>query len=102
MKTPAPEFIYLAAHQAGLDAVAEVKQPDCCGYSWVVITPARGAFVSYLRNEKIGWKHSRGGWIVTSTDGAGPAYIRGHAYARAFAQEIAKYNIDSYIQDGMN
>jgi hypothetical protein len=98
MKTPVPEVIYLAAHQAGLDAEAEFKGPDCYGFSWVVITPARGAFVSYLRDKKIGWKSSQGGWIVS----ASPYYAGAKAYAQAFAKEIAKYNINSYIDSRFN
>lgn len=62
-----------------------------CGFAWVVIKPATGGFVRWLKEQRIGYKGYRGGWTVP----AHPDFGRGtplcqsleikNAYARAMA-----------------
>jgi hypothetical protein len=35
-----------------------------CGFAWVTIKPARGPFVSYLKEQNIGHKAYGGGWQI--------------------------------------
>ena len=78
--------IYVEAYEAGLNAGKDVDTPKfiigdaiglsdeidfskktyvldgLCGYAWVNISPARGAFVNYLKSREIGRKGYYGGY----------------------------------------
>ena len=55
-----------------------------CGFAGVVIKPARGKFVSYLKSIGIGNKHYYGGYYV-SVHEFGQSLTRKEAYADAYA-----------------
>lgn len=38
-----------------------------CGFAWIVIRPARGPLVTYLKKQGIGYKGHGGGWNVSAS-----------------------------------
>ena len=110
--------IYKEAHQAGLEAGKAVKTKpylvgtavglsdeidyskktyvldDLCGFAYVEISPARGAFVTYLKNHNIGYKGYYGGYQVSVRE-FGQSITRKEAYARAFAEVLKQYGINA-------
>lgn len=75
MKTA--EAIYKEACEAACVAVdtfhAQHGEPMYCGFGTVVIRPARGAFVKYLKDNKLGSRHWKSGYSISSYD-----VMRGH------------------------
>lgn len=55
-----------------------------CGFAGVVIKPARGKFVSYLKSLDMGYKHYYGGYYVPCRE-FGQSLTRKEAYCGAFA-----------------
>ena len=67
-----------------------------CGFAWVNIKPARGGFVKFLKDNKIGRKDSYyGGWTIW-VSGFGQSVDRKSAYARAFAKVLGDNGITAY------
>ena len=111
--------IYLKADAAGKKAAEEVAVPKfivgdaiglsnqidysrptyvlegLCGFAWIDIHPARGAFVNYLKSWDIGSKGYRGGWQIW-VSGFGQSIDRKSAYAGAFAGVLREYGITAY------
>jgi hypothetical protein len=111
--------IYVEAYEAGLIAGKEVSVPKfvvgsavglsdaidfskktyvlegLCGFAWVQISPARGAFVNWLKAQEIGYKGYYGGYQVTVKE-FGQQVDRKEAFAHAFADVLRKYGIDAY------
>lgn len=74
-----------------------------CGFAWVVIKPARGAFVSYLKSIEEGSKHYYGGWSVWNPSKNFTQNMDAKmAGARAFANVLQKYGINAYAQERMD
>lgn len=72
MSNPSPEQIMnlaCKAAQAASDA-SEAKQSSWypCGFANIVIRPARGKFVAFLKSRNIGGKNYGGGYYVSSYD----------------------------------
>ena len=69
-----------------------------CGFAGVVIKPARGKFVSYLKSIGIGNKHYYGGYYVSVRE-FGQSLARKEAYAEADAKVLSeegmRCNVDS-------
>ena len=110
--------IYKEAYAAGLIAGKEVGVPKfivgdaiglsdqidytkktyilegLCGFAWVNISPARGAFVTYLKSKKIGGKAYYGGYEIWVRE-FGQSVDRKSAFAGAFAQVLGKYGIEA-------
>ena len=98
--------IYNQARECALVAVdkfvAAHGEPMYCGFGNVVIRPARGAFVKYLKDNSIGSKNWNGGWSISSYD-----IMSGHEMCHtqsmdikeeaceAFAQVLEKYGINA-------
>jgi len=81
-----------SAQEAGQLAVIEHGDTQgLCGAAWIVLRPARGAFVNYLKSQGIGERGVYGGWEI-SVDG--PQGYRGQnsdvkeAAVRAFARVL--------------
>lgn len=72
-----------------------------CGFAWVNISPARGAFVNYLKSIDAGYKSYYGGYDV-SVRGFGQSMTRKEAYAQAFAEVLRSYGINAYAQSRMD
>ena len=109
----APEFIFSEALTASKKAAEEQNaklgaEGSCgfdCGFAWVVIKPARGSFVAWLKAQKIGDKHYGGGWNIwyshlhnLSTQSASVHY----AAARAFADVLKRHGLAAYANERLN
>ena len=108
--------IYKEAYAAGLQAGKEVGVPKfivgdaiglsneidyskktyvlegLCGFAWVNISPARGAFVTYLKSINEGHKAYYGGYEFFVHE-FGQSVDRKSAFAGAFAEVLRKYGI---------
>ena len=72
-----------------------------CGFAGVVIKPARGKFVSFLKSKGLGWKHYYGGWNYPVRD-FGQSLARKEAYAEAFSKTLGEVGIRSYVDSRMD
>lgn len=107
------EQILLDAEQAGREA-AETCVPNpmvvqsqtqsyfvsegLCGFAWVTIRPARGAFVSFLKKRQYGSPGYNGGYQIWVSD-YGQSYARKLAYANAFAKSLQENGVVA-VADG--
>ena len=104
-----PADIYREACESAIKAVddfyAKHGEPLYCGFGNVTIRPARGSFVKYLKDNKIGSNGWNGGWSISSYD-----IMRGHELCGtqsmsikeeacdAFAKVLEKYGMTAYSQ----
>ena len=72
-----------------------------CGFAGVVIKPARGKFVSYLKSLGMGYKHYYGGWYVSVRE-FGQSMTRKEAYAEAFAKGLTEEGMSCYVDSRMD
>ena len=72
-----------------------------CGFAGVVIKPARGKFVSYLKSLDMGYKHYYGGWYVSVRE-FGQSLTRKEAYAEAFAKVLSEVGMRCYVDSRMD
>ena len=72
-----------------------------CGFAGVVIKPARGKFVSYLKSIGKGNKHYYGGYYVSVRE-FGQSLTRKEAYAEAFARVLGEVGISCYVDSRMD
>ncbi len=72
-----------------------------CGFAGVVIKPARGKFVSYLKSLDMGYKHYYGGWYVSVRE-FGQSITRKEAYAEAFAKVLGEVGMRCYVDSWMD
>lgn len=112
--------IYVEAYEAGLAAGKDADTPKfvvgspttplgsdidfskktyildgLCGFAWVTISPARGAFVNWLKSQEIGSKGYYGGYEIWVRE-FGQSVDRKSAFAGAFAGVLEKYGITAY------
>ena len=73
-----------------------------CGFAWVKIFPARGAFVTYLKKAGIGSTNSYEGGYDIWVRGYGQSVTRKEAYAQAFAAVLKSYGINAYGQSRLD
>ncbi len=95
-----PATIYAEALAAAERAIAALGPEDIaaldCGYAWVTVRPARGAFVTWCRANKYGASGYPTGWEFWC-----PGRFRGQAIghhragAEAFADVLAKHGISA-------
>jgi len=112
--------IYVEAYEAGLSAGNDADTPKfivgdaiglsneidyskptfimdgLCGFAWVNISPARGAFVNYLKSREVGSKGYYGGYQIWVRE-FGQSVDRKTAFARAFADVLNKYGINASV-----
>lgn len=112
--------IYVEAYEAGMKAGDEVGVPKfvvgdaiglsneidyskptfimdgLCGFAWVTIKPARGAFVNYLKGRQVGSNGYYGGFEIWVRE-FGQSVDRKTAFARAFADVLNKYGINASV-----
>jgi hypothetical protein len=105
-----PEALYNLTMQAGLEEGAAIvpapmilqcsasgqvfhEAGGVCGFAGVVIKPARGVFVSYLKSANIGYRHYYSGWYI-------PIHDHNQSYARkvAHASKMAALLCDAGVQ----
>ena len=72
-----------------------------CGFAGVVIKPARGKFVSYLKSIGKGHKHYYGGWYVSVRE-FNQSITRKEAYADAFAKVLSEVGMSCYVDSRMD
>jgi hypothetical protein len=74
-----------------------------CGFAWVVIKPARGKFVSFLKEKGIGYKSESGGWRIWNPSEhptqSMEAKMRG---AMAFVQVLKENGINAIAECRMD
>jgi len=110
--------IYKEAYAAGLEAGKEVGVPKfivgdaiglsneidyskktyvlegLCGFAWVNVSPARGAFVNYLKSINAGHKGYYGGYEIWVRE-FGQSVDRKSAFAGAFSKVLNSYGINA-------
>jgi hypothetical protein len=78
-----------------------VVESGVCGFAGVVIKPARGKFVSYLKSIGKGNKHYYGGWYMSVRE-FGQSLTRKEAYADAFADVLKEVGMRVYVDSRMD
>lgn len=123
-----PEAIHYEAVQAGLKAgeahkpvpmvVGQAKdlfsneidrskpvhyvESGVCGFGWVNIKPARGKFVSWLKQNNIGRTDSyEGGYRIPCFE-FGQSLEKKERYVRAYAEVLNKHGIKCYANSRMD
>ena len=102
------------AHKAGLKAgnkaipqpmvivdgetkeVIDVVDDGLCGFAWINIKPARGAFVNYLKAREWGSRDEYYGGHTIWVSNFNQSVTRKMAYAKAFAEVLNQYGIKAY------
>jgi hypothetical protein len=93
--------LYTAAQAAGNLAVAGASDGYPCGFAWILIQPARGHFVKFLKANNIGRKGTYGGYDISSYDAC---WFRGqNMYVKqegceAFAAVLRANGINATVQ----
>ncbi len=91
----------MIVQQVGLDdqpfpgTEPEIVWDGLCGFAWVVIKPARGPFVNYLKKRGVGDKHYEGGWNIWISE-YNQSYERKEAHADAMAEIFRKHGLNAY------
>ena len=105
-----PSEIYREACAAAVKAVDEHmqgrKEPMYCGFANISIRPARGAFVKFLKDSKIGDSGWNGGYRISYYDIMPKGHRYGHTQSMdikeigcdAFCDALEKYGITAYME----
>ena len=72
-----------------------------CGFAGVVIKPARGKFVSYLKSIDKGYNRYGGGYYVPVRV-FGQSLTRKEAYAKAFADVLKEVGMKVFVDSRMD
>lgn len=72
-----------------------------CGFAWINIRPARGAFVNWLKSQDKGHKGYHGGYDVW-VGAFGQSLERKQAYAHAFAEILRENGIKAFAYSRMD
>ena len=92
-----------AAIQATNEHLREHGDADCCGFAWVVIRPARGTMVSYLKKIGVGRSNYGGGWrIYNPSENLTQALTAKEVGASAFAKVLREYGVSAYPESRMD
>ena len=73
-----------------------------CGFTCINFKPARGKFVTWLKNNNIGRKDSYYGGYTIWVSGFGQSLDRKSAYARAFAKVLGDNGLKAYAMSRMD
>lgn len=79
-----------------------------CGFAWIVVKPALGKFVKWLKLNQIGYKNYGGGWAIparpefTKNNPLAQSLAINEAWARAFAQVLRDNGLDAYAESRMD
>lgn len=114
-----PQELFTAADAAGRAAVqaATVRpmivtdearnrqyfvEDGVCGFAWIKIRPARGAFVNWCKKNNIGRTDSfEGGYMIWVSD-YNQSMQKKETYARAFAKVLQDNGIKAYGMSRMD
>lgn len=69
-----------------------------CGFAWIKISPARGKFVQWLKQNKIGSTSTYEGGYTIWCHEFGQSLTRKEAFVQAFAKVLREYGINAYGQ----
>lgn len=73
-----------------------------CGFAEVHITEARGAFVSWCKENDLGWKAYGSGYDLKIDGGYNQSLQRKEAFCSAFAAVLNSYGIDCRMTSRMD
>ena len=73
-----------------------------CGFAWINIKPARGKFVKFLKDNKIGRKDSYYGGYTIWVNQFGQSMTRKENYARAFTKVLTDNGLKAYSMSRMD
>ena len=103
--TPTPMIVGSPSTLFGSDIDYSKKtyfvEGGACGFAGVVIKPARGKFVSYLKSLGMGYKHYYGGYYVPVRE-FGQSLARKEAYAEAYAKVLSEEGMRCYVDSRMD
>ena len=103
--TPTPMVVGSPSTPLGKDIDYSKKtyfvEGGVCGFAGVVIKPARGKFVSYLKSLDMGYNHYYGGYYVPVRV-FGQSLARKEAYADAFAKALSEAGMSCYVDSRMD
>ena len=103
--TPAPMVVGSPSTPLGSDIdhskPTYFVEGGVCGFASVVIKPARGKLVSYLKSKGLGYSHYYGGWNFPVRD-FGQSLSRKEAYADAFAGVLTEAGLRAYVDSRMD
>jgi len=91
VSTPAPMIL------KGSDGTVYFVEDGMCGFAWINIKPARGAFVQYLKSIDAGFPDSTYGGYSVWVSAFEQSIERKEAYAKAFSKVLADYGIKSNV-----
>lgn len=104
----APTPMYVGTAKSLFDDSFDESKPiyrvseGVCGFGYVTIRPARGAFVTMLKKRGIGYKGYYGGWQATASHFGAPrgsqSYERAMAAAQAAANVLRSYGIEAFAE----
>ncbi len=78
-----------------------IVESGVCGFAGILIKPARGKFVSYLKSIGMGRKHYYGGYYVPVRV-FGQSLTRKEAYAKAFADVLKEVGMKVFVDSRMD
>lgn len=77
-------------------------EDGACGFAWVKIRPARGKFVKWLKDNRIGRPNSyEGGYDISISD-YNQSLQKKETYANAFAKVLVRKGINAYANSRMD
>ncbi len=97
-----------AANQAAIEATFKHlrENPDQwypCGFAWVIIKPARGPFIKYLKEQHVGQAAYGGGWSIWNPSGHPTQWMDAKmAGAEAFAKVLREKGINAIADQRMD
>ena len=91
----------LMGNDINWDKTTYFVESGVCGFAGVVIKPARGKFVSYLKKLGKGHKHYYGGYYVSVRE-FNQSLTRKEAYAEAFAKVLGEEGMRCYVDSRMD
>lgn len=94
----------VAAQKATRDHIAtNPSQWFPCGFAWVNITPARGKFVNYLKEQGVGRKSYEKGYDIWNPSGHGTQWMDAkYEGAKAFVDVLRKHGINAQALSRMD
>lgn len=102
--TPVPMVVQ--QRESAVDDSSAVKKSwfvegGVCGFASIVIQPARGRFVKWLKENNMGYRHYYGGYEIPVNEG-GQSMQRKEAYAHAFAKALIDAGIKAHTTSRMD
>lgn len=92
-----------AAYRAAIKAESEITTWYPCGFAWVRIRPARGAFVNWLKANDIGSAAYGGGYQIWNPSGNPTQSMEIKlAGAQAYAEVLRRYGVEAYAESRMD